>query len=196
MNSQMGQPNQVILVADKNGNHTGEYIPKEVGHTGEGKRHLAITVLLYNSKGEVLLQKRKHKVFDDVWDFTGATHPLHKDNEKDETFEEATLRCLEREYGISDIELKNLGSFNYFAKYDGLCENEHCAMLVGEYNGEIKLNAEVGYGYKWMYKKEFLKDLELDPTSYSPWAVEGVKLLKQKSFFDQPALSSDSSNLE
>ena len=38
-----------------------EYIPKEVGHTEQGRRHLAITVLLYNSKGEVLLQKRKHK---------------------------------------------------------------------------------------------------------------------------------------
>lgn len=179
----MGQPNQIILVADEAGNHTGEYVPKEVGHTGEGKRHLAITVLLYNNKGKVLLQKRKHKVFDDIWDLTGATHPLHNEDGTDETFEQATLRCLEREYGIKEVELKNLGAFNYFAKYDDLCENEHCAILIGEYNGEINLNSDVGYSYKWMDKREFLKDIENSPSSYAPWAVKGTQLLKEKGFF-------------
>ena len=42
--------NQIILVSDEKGNFTGEYIPKEMGHTGLGKRHLAITVLIYNKK--------------------------------------------------------------------------------------------------------------------------------------------------
>ena len=45
---------QVILAVDDQGNFTGEYIPKEVGHTGEGKRHLAITVLIYNNRDQVL----------------------------------------------------------------------------------------------------------------------------------------------
>lgn len=174
---------QIILACDDQGNFTGEYIPKEVGHTGEGKRHLAITVLLENEKGEVLLQKRKHQVFDDIWDFTGATHPLHLEDH-DETFEEATYRCLKREYDLNPqeiINLKNLGTFNYFASYkNGLCENEHCALLVGEYNGEVKVNPEVGYGYKWMKKEEFLKDIEENPQNYSPWAVEGVKLLSRR----------------
>lgn len=175
---------QVILATDEQGNFTGEYIPKWEGHTGEGKRHLAITVLIYNSKGEVLLQRRKHKVFDDIWDLTGATHPLHLGQGKDETFEEATLRCLKREYDIPKIKLKNWGSFNYFAQYDGLCENEHCAILTGEYNGPIKLNKEVGYSYKWTNKNQFLKDLEQNSEKYSPWAVEGTKLLRQKGFFN------------
>ncbi len=174
---------QIILVSDEKGRFTGEYIPKEVGHTGEGKRHLAITVLLYNKKGEVLLQKRKHQVFDNIWDITGATHPLHKEDGTDETFEEATLRCLKREYGIENVKLNNLGSFNYFAPYHTvqgeLCENEHCAMLVGEYNGPLNLNPEVGYEYKWMLKDKFLKDIEKNPTKYSKWAQEGVKILRK-----------------
>lgn len=81
--------NQIILACDDQGNFTGEYIPKEVGHTGNGKRHLAITVLLYNNQGQVLLQRRKHQVFDDIWDITGATHPLHTDDE-DESLKQAT----------------------------------------------------------------------------------------------------------
>lgn len=171
---------QVILACDDNGNFTGEYIPKEVGHKGRGQRHLAITVLLFNQKGEVLLQKRKHQIFDDIWDFTGATHPLHLDGGHDESFEEATLRCLKREYGIEAGEvknLKNLGTFNYFAQYEELCENEHCAVLVGEYNGEIKVNPEVCYSYKWMKKEDFLKDIKDHPQHYSPWAVKGVDVL-------------------
>lgn len=171
--------NQIILVCNDQGRFTGEYIPKEAGHKGKGKRHLAIAVLLQNSKGEVLLQRRKHKVFDDIWDVTGATHPLHLEN-KDETFEEATERCLQREYGIEAGEVRGLrfvGAFNYFSQYGDLCENEHCAMLVGEYDGKLNLNPEVGYNYKWMDKQEFLKDIKANPTNYSPWAVEGVKFL-------------------
>lgn len=183
----MGQPNQIILGANKDGTPTGEFFLKEVGHTGEGKRHLAIAVLLYNSKGEVLLQKRKHKVFDDIWDVTGATHPLHKQDGTNESFEEATFRCLMTEYGISKDQIKdlgNLGAFNYFAKYGGLCENEHCFQFVGKYEGEVLASEEVAYGYKWISKKEFLKDIEQNPNSYSPWAVTGIKLLKEKGFFN------------
>ena len=174
---------QIILACDDQGNFQ-EYIPKEVGHTGEGRRHLAITVLLYNSKGQCLLQKRKHKVFDNIWDFTASTHPLHTEL-RDETLEQATKRCLETEYVITEkIALKNLGFFNYFAKVGDLCENEHCAMMVGKYDGEINMNTKVGYEYKWMSKEDFLKDFENNPQKWAPWVAEGVKVLKQAGFFN------------
>ncbi len=166
---------QVILACDANGRFL-EYIPKNKGHEGKGQRHLAITVLLFNKKGQVLLQKRKHKVFDNIWDLTGATHPLHlKDH--DESFEEATLRCLKREYGIKNIELKKVGEFSYFAKDGDKCENECCALLVGKYDGEINLNKEVGYEYKWVDKKDFLKDIKNNPQNYSAWAKEAIIFL-------------------
>lgn len=177
---------QIILACDDEGNFKGEYIPKEVGHTGEGKRHLAIAVLIYNSKGEVLLQRRKHKVFDDIWDVTGATHPLHRKEGTDETPDEATIRCLNVEYAIEKDKVKNLrnlGAFNYFAKYEGLCENEHCFQFIGQYDGEVNPNPEVAYGYKWMDKKEFLKDIEAKPQNYSPWAIACLPLLKKARFF-------------
>ncbi len=168
---------QTILACDDQGNFL-EYIPKDIGHTGQGRRHLAITVLLQNSKGQVLLQKRKHKIFDNIWDLTGATHPLHQD-QGDETLEEATQRCLKTEWGIGEIgEIRVIGSFNYFAKYGEFCENEHCAILVGEYNGPINLNPEAGYEYKWMDKNEFLQDLEQNPENYTSWAIKALTLLK------------------
>src|SRR3989344_3285333 len=174
----------IIIICDEKGNPTGEYVPREVGHTGEGKHHLAITVLIYNSQGEVLLQKRKHKRFDGLWDLTGATDLYHFEDGEDETFEQATLRCLKREYDIEDISnLENLGGFNYFAKWGEFCENEFCAMLVGEYNREVKIDPSVGYEYKWVKKEEFLKDIEENPQNYTPWAIEGLKVLAEKGFF-------------
>lgn len=171
---------QMILACDEQGNFSGEYIPKEVGHTGEGKRHLAISVLLYNSKGEVLLQKRKHKVFDNIWDMTASTHQLHREDRTDETHEEATMRALKREYGIEKVDnLKVVGAIDYFVQYGKYCENEHDIILTGEYNGEINLNPEVGYEYQWMERADFLKDIETNPQNYAPWAVEAVKVLKQ-----------------
>lgn len=178
--------NQTILAVDDHGNFL-EYIPKEIGHQGEGKRHLAITVLLYNSKGQVLLQKRKHQLFNNLWDFSGATHPLHRVDGSDETLEEATWRCLEEEWGIKDVgEIKGAGAFNYFAPYHTVqgdfCENEYCFMMVRKYDGEVKLNPDMGYEYKWMEWSDFLKDIETNPKNYTPWAREGVKVLKKGGF--------------
>lgn len=171
---------QIILAVDEKGKFKGEYIPKSVGHTGKGKRHLAISVLLYNLKGQVLLQKRKHQIFDNIWDLTGATHPLHQDS-KDESLEEATLRCLKTEWGIREIRgIRVIGAFNYFARYGKYCENEYCYLLVGECNGPLNLNPEGGYEYKWMDERIFLEDIKKNPKKYSPWAVEAAKIIRMK----------------
>lgn len=170
---------QIILAVDDNGRFL-EYIPKEIGHRGEGKRHLAITVLLINSEGQLLLQKRKHKIFDNIWDFTASTHPLHKENGIDESLEEAAKRCLEKEWGITDIrDIRILGEFNYFAKDGDYCENEHDVLLTGEYNGEINLNSDTAYEFKWVGKDILIKDMAENPQKYSPWAQEGIKVLKK-----------------
>lgn len=170
---------QIIIVCDLEGKPTGEYVPKAEGITGNGKHHLAITVLLQNKAGKVLLQKRKHLVFDNLWDLTASTDVSHFEDGRNETFNEATARCLKREFNIDYVEnLKNLGGFNYFAKDGEYCENEYCAMMVGEFSGEFELNPEVGYEYKWMDKKEFLLDLESNPQNYTPWAIEAAKLLR------------------
>lgn len=176
---------QIILACDEQGNFE-DYIPKRVGHSGKGRRHLAITVLLINNQGEVLLQKRKHQIFDNVWDFTASTHPLHLPDGTDETIEQATLRALKDEYDIDNISLKRIGELNYFASYptkEGeYCENEHDHLLIGEYNQKVHLNPKVGYEYKWVKKGQMLKDMEQHPQNYTPWAQAGLKLLKQTGF--------------
>ena len=173
---------QIILAVDDNGKFL-EYIPRMAGHTGVGRRHKGITILVYNSKGEVLLQKRKHKVFDNIWCFAADTHPYHTDK-GDESIDEATKRALKEDFGIENITLKNLGSFNYFGKDREFCENENCDMMVGEYDGEVSLNPNSGYEYVWMDKNKFLADFENNPKKYAPWVPGGVEILKKAGFFD------------
>jgi geranylgeranyl diphosphate synthase, type I len=179
MTGKFESDNQTLLVADEQGNHTGEYISRVVAHSGNGKHHLAISVLLYNGKGQVLLQHRKHKIHNDIWDLTGSTHHLHKNNGKDETSEEATYRCLKREYGInSKVPLTIVGGINYFAADGKHCENEHDIILIGEYDGKIRPNKDVAYNHKWIDEKDFLKDIKKFPKKYAPWARLAAKKLK------------------
>lgn len=182
----MYQADQIILGANDDGTPTGEYFKRVVGHTGKGKRHFAISVLITNSKGEVLIQERKHKIFDRIWDTTASTHQLHREDGTNETDEEASDRSLEVEYGIpkGSIKYKKYGGINYFAQYGDFCENEHDIFLTGVYDGIIKLNPEEGYSYRWMNKGEFLTDVKTNPKNYTPWTVIGVKLLEERGFFN------------
>ncbi len=176
---------QMLIIVDDNDVPTGQYEDKGECHFGTGIHHRAFVVLLENSKGEVLLQYRKHVRWDKYWDLTAISHVLHKEDASgktyDETYQEAALRSLRDEMGIDDVVIEKIGGFNYFAKYHAHCENEYCAILIGSYNGEVVPNPDVIYEYKWMDKKAFFEDVKKHPEKYTPWAIDAVKLLRVKS---------------
>src|SRR5579864_2189064 len=119
---------QKLLLVDNNDTFLGEYTEKELCHTGNGKHHRAFVVVVFNDANQILLQKRKHKRFDNVWDVAAISHVLHL-SDHDETYEEAALRSLKTEMDIPEISLQKIGAFNYFARYGTQCENEYCAIL-------------------------------------------------------------------
>ena len=122
-------------------------------------RHRAFVVALYNDRGELLLQRRKHDLFSNKWDLTGASHPLRL-KARNESYSEAAARCVRQEFGVGGISFRKIGAFNYFAPQGKKCENEHCAVIVGKYDGKVKPNPKVAYGYKW---ESFSEDIEGDP---------------------------------
>lgn len=168
---------QTLILVDNEDNILG-YAPKSVCHTGKGKRHRAFVILLYNKDKKILLQYRKHKNFDKVWDLAGASHPLHVDG-KNQDDVEAALRCLRDEWGIKNVKLRKLGAFNYFKQDEDRCENEHCHLIVGEYDGELKMNPEVAYGFRWISLKQLLSEVKMSPDIFTPWSIEAVKILRE-----------------
>ena len=167
---------QMLLLVDEKGDFTKKYAPRSICHTGKGKRHLAFTMLIYNSDRKILLQHRKHRLFDRLWDLAGASHPLHLGN-RDETMQEAASRFLLGEWGIESLKVEDIGGFNYFAEYGEKCENEHCRLLIAEFNGELKPSEQHAYGYKWVSLGELLKDIIRNQKIYTPWLIVSVEEL-------------------
>lgn len=181
---------QTLILVDENDNFQG-YALREECHQGEGKRHRAFVTLLFDSQNQVTLQKRKHRLFDNLWDLTAISHPLHiekkstkgtrstKSRGRDESYQEASDRALKKEMGIGHVAIKKVGAFNYFAQDGENCENEYCAVLVGRYAGEYKPNENEVYEIKQMALAEFAKDIQKNPSKYTPWAVLAVRELKK-----------------
>ena len=166
----------MLLLVDENDTFSGEYARRIDCHTGKGIRHRAFAVLIENSKGQVLMQKRKHVLWDGFWDMTAISHNLHFDDH-DETYAEAGNRALRVEMGIARVDLKNVGGFPYFVKFGKMCENEYCAVLLGKYDGKLVPSKDAVYDYKWIDKKAFITHcLKEDPT-YTPWAILAGRLL-------------------
>ena len=73
-------------------------------HLGEGKLHRAFSVLLFNSSGELLIQKRAADkiTFPSIWANSCCSHPLYIDNEIEgiDGAKRAAKRKMEQELGI------------------------------------------------------------------------------------------------
>lgn len=174
---------QLLILVDDKDKFLGKYAPKMRCHTGKGLHHRAFTIMILNKKGEVLLQKRKHKLWDNFWDLTNS-HPLHRKDGSDETYFEAAQRCLEREWGIN-LPIKKLFGFNYFAQYENnLCENEYCLFLVSFYDGKPKPNSKVAYGYQWLLLSKLLKEIKKHPSEYTPWLIKALEELESRQEID------------
>lgn len=178
---------QQLLLVDENDKPTGLYVERSLCHKGKGLRHRAFVLVLYNKKGEVLLQKRKHQLWDGYWDISATTHVLHLPT-GDETYQQAAARCLKRELGIKVKDLEQVGGFTYYAKNPSgdeagknYCENEYCAILVGQYDKEITSNPRVIYEHAWV---PYYKVYEKLPT-YTPWAQLAFSDLVKQRFFEK-----------
>jgi isopentenyl-diphosphate delta-isomerase len=183
---------QTLILVDNKDRILG-YAPRSVCHTGKGLRHRAFVVALYNSEGEVLLQRRKHAIFSNLWDLAGASHPL-RIRGRNESYAEAAARCVRDEFGVKGIALRKIGAFNYFAQQGKKCENEHCALIVGKYDGKVKLNPKVAYGFRWASLHETLTEIRRKPRSFVMWARLGAKLLQKHSLGRRLLKSNDVRN--
>ena len=167
---------QTLILVDNNDRILG-YAPRSVCHTGKGRRHRAFVVALYNGDGKLLLQKRKHDLFSNMWDLTGASHPLRLGS-RNETYSEAAARCVRTEFGVGKVFLRKIGAFNYYAPHGKKCENEHCAVIVGRYDGKLKVNHNVAYGFRWATLSETLREIRTHPETFVMWARLGARVLK------------------
>ena len=132
----------------------------------EGRLHRAISVFIFNSKGEMLLQRRASGKYHSagLWTNTCCSHPF-----PGETVHAAAVRRLQEEMGM-ECELKKTFSFIYNAKLDnGLTEHEFDHVFRGTTDAFPKPDpAEVG-AWQFLFPAQIEKDIKEHPQEYTEW---------------------------
>lgn len=156
---------EIVVLVDETNEILG-YLGKLEAHK-KGLLHRAISVIVFNSKGEMLLQQRAYTKYHwaGIWSNTCCSHPR-----KDEGFKEAAERRLFEELGIQ-IPLSEQFNFIYKA-YDeksGLTEHEYDVVFTGVYDGSFEINRDEVEATKWIEVKDLLADIAKRPDEYSFW---------------------------
>ncbi len=140
----------------------------------KGLLHRAFSILIFNTKGELMLQKRASGKYHSggLWTNTCCGHP--RDGEE---LVSAAHRRLKEEMGF-DCPLREILTFTYQANLDkGLKENEFLHVFSGEYNDEPVLNTEEADDWKWTTMDKLKEDTGQNPGNYTYW----FKIMLKKS---------------
>lgn len=132
-----------------------------------GLLHRAFSVLLYNSKGELLLQQRAATKYHSagLWSNACCSHPA-----PNESILAAANRRLYEELFLTEIELTPLFHFNYIIQFEnGLYENEIDHVLVGKWEQLPIINPEEAMNYAWKSFDEIKLELKEKPELYTYW---------------------------
>lgn len=132
----------------------------------KGLLHRAISVFIFNSNNEWLLQQRaKHKYHSGLlWSNTSCTHPMKGEDEF-----AAANRRLEEEMGM-EASLKKLFNFQYKAYLDNdLIENELDHIFVGYTDKKPVINEAEVCNYRYISTKELELEIKNNPENFSEW---------------------------
>ncbi len=154
---------RVILVNDKD-EQIG-LVEKLEAHE-KGLLHRAVSVFIFNRKGELLLQKRASTKYHGagLWTNTCCTHP--RDGESNL---ECAHRRLQEEMGI-ETQMEERFSFIYKSEVEnGLIENEFDHVFFGIYDGETNLNAEEVEDCTFVSLGNVSKEADQHPERFSIW---------------------------
>ena len=156
-----------VILVDKQDNEIGTE-EKMKAHSNGGQLHRAISVFLFNDKGETLLQQRASTKYHSKakWANTCCSHPR-----PGEANEAAAERRLVEEMGIK-AKLEERFVFPYHAEVgSGLTEQEYDHIFFGRYNGEPKPNKDEVQGWRWVSIKEFSRWVTEKPEDFAAWVV-------------------------
>lgn len=165
-----------IILVDEQDREIG-FAEKVEAHRNGGRLHRAFSIVLFNARGEMLLQLRAAAKyhFGGLWTNACCGHPR-----RGEALEPAARRRLREELGI-DAELREVFSFTYTATdpRSGLTENELDHVFVGCFDGEPEPDPEEMDDTRWIDCSELERDLAARPEAYTPWFVRVVERLPE-----------------
>lgn len=164
-NSIVSFDDEKLILVDKDDNVLG-YKDKVECHKGDGILHRAFSIFIFNSKNELLLQKRSDKklLWPLYWSNSCCSHPR-----QGEDYETSTHRRLKEELGI-DTNLKYLFKFQYQANFQNIgSENELCSVYFGKSDVQIIVNENEIAEWKFVNIAQMENEMETNPEHFTPW---------------------------
>lgn len=143
----------------------------------KGLLHRAFSVLVFNSKGELMLQKRAKTKYHSggLWTNTCCSHPR-----VDENLIDAGKRRLIEEMGIK-AQPEFLYKFIYKAHLDkNLIEHELDHVFTATYDGQPTLNKDEAEDWKFVCMTQLKQDITQNPDQYTEWFKLIVKSYNQR----------------
>lgn len=132
----------------------------------KGELHRALSVIIVNSKNEILLQRRALGKYHSpgLWTNTCCSHPYPGEDTLD-----AAKRRLKEEMGMT-AELKFVFKFLYKCNFEnGLIEHELDHVFIGQTDDTPHINTDEAMAFSWMSIEDLEPHMKKNPNDYTFW---------------------------
>jgi isopentenyl-diphosphate delta-isomerase len=155
-----------LILVDETDQGVG-FMSKALCHAGQGVLHRAFSLLIFNERGELLIQQRaaSKRLWPLYWSNSCCSHPRGA-----ETLEAATQRRLWEELGMT-CSLQFLYKFQYQAQYDATgAENELCSVFIGRTLEQPRINAAEISDWCWIGPEALAGEMAgAGSRTFTPW---------------------------
>jgi isopentenyl-diphosphate Delta-isomerase len=148
--------------------------PKLAVHR-DGRLHRALSVLVLNDRGELLIQRRARDKYHSagLWANTCCSHPR-----PGEATVDAAHRRLREEMGF-DCPLEPAGAFAYRADVGGgLVEHEYDHLFLGQWAGAPRPNPAEVSAWRWVPPEELMAWIRARPHDFALWFPLALRELR------------------
>ncbi len=166
----------MLQLVDNQGKTLG-LIEKIPAHEEGGVLHRAVSVVLLDDDGKILIQRRAASKyhFAGKWANASCTHPHF-----DETPEVAGKRALRQELGI-ETNLTEITRFIYLAHdpVSGYTEQEYDHVLLGFWSHDVHPNPDEVSEVDWLSSSEIDTRLTDSPSDFAYWFPQILREIQQ-----------------
>jgi isopentenyl-diphosphate Delta-isomerase len=157
-----------LILVDEADREVG-YLSKARCHDGRGVLHRAFSLLIFNERGELLLQRRSaaKRLWPHYWSNSCCSHPRHT-----ETMETAIHRRLLEELGL-ECPLRFLFKFQYQAQFDNIgAEHELCSVFIGQSADRVRIDPHEVADWRWVNPDELTAEMQgTGAERFTPWFI-------------------------
>ena len=155
-----------LILVDEADRSVG-HLSKVLCHEGRGVLHRAFSLLIFNARGELLIQQRSpsKRLWPLYWSNSCCSHPRRA-----ESMESAIRRRLYEELAIS-CPLQFLFKFQYQAQFDATgAENELCSVFIGRCTDPVTIDRDEIQACCWISPEALQRELTgRGGRNFTPW---------------------------